>query len=134
MASGKKKFFIWLLLFLGFLAIVFVAFATYRELNKKKEVQLEIEKLQEEAQRIDQENSLIQEKITYLQSRDYQDLEAKDRLNLQNPGENVVVVKSSIVKIDTAQGNSGEEIVADTETADVVSKSNFIKWYSYFFN
>ena len=134
MASGKKSFFIGLFLLLGFVAIAYVAFATYGELNKKKQVQTEIEKLQTEAQQIDQENNLIQERIAYLQSKDYQSLEAKDRLNLQNPGENVVVVKPSVVKIVNTQENSEEGAIPSVANADVTPESNLIKWYAYFFN
>lgn len=135
MASGKKSFFLGLFLCLGFVAIGFVAFATYKELNKKKQVQVEIEKLQQEAAKVSQENDLIQEKIAYLQSREYQEREAKDRLNLQSPDENVVIVKSSVV----GKPSSDEKNVPPKEesaSAPIYSApmSNFKKWCNYFFN
>lgn len=134
MANSKKSFFLGLFLCLGFIAIAFLAFATYGELDKKKQVQLEIEKLQAEAERVSRENNMIQEKIAYLQSQDYKGLEAKESLNLQSPGENVVVIKPSIVKVSDEGGDKPEEIVATIAPINQAPSSNFIKWYKYFFN
>ena len=134
MAKGKKTFFFGFLLLLGFMAIVYIAFVTYGELNKKKQVQVEIEKLQAEAERVDSENNLIQEKIAYLQSSDYKGLEAKSSLNLQNPGENVVVIKPSIVKVNNVEVEKPEEKFVAAAPVNSSPNSNFIKWYAYFFN
>jgi cell division protein FtsL len=133
MAGGKKSFFFGVFIFFGFLAIVFVAFSTYKELDKKKQVQIEIEKLQQEAARVNRENDSIQEKIAYLQSREYQEREAKDKLNLQSPGENVVVVKPSIVK-ESKVIDEPKEVVLSETPKQIVPISNFKKWYNYFFN
>jgi len=135
MASGKKSFFLGLFLCLGVLAIGFVIFSTYKELNKKKQVQAEIEALQQEAEKVSRENDLIQEKIAYLQSREYQEREAKDRLNLQNPDENVVIIKSGIAKApkDEDAGDAEKEL-AVSAPEPAVQMSNFKKWYKYFFN
>ena len=101
----------------------------------KKQIQKEIAKLQKEAEKINKENFEIKEKITYLESKDYKEREAKDKLNLQSPGEKVVFVKPSVVrKSDNPQENLIEndgETVIENEKSKV---SNSEKWWKYFFN
>lgn len=108
--------------------MIFVAISIYKETNKKRQIQSEIGKLREEADRIDRENSIIQEKIAYFESRDYMEKEAKDKLNLQNPDEQVVVVKPSMAK-EIPAGNKPS--IYDDRKA--LEPANYLKWRDYFF-
>jgi len=109
--------------------IVFVATATYRELQKKKQVQDEINKLQDEAERISRENLQIQEKINYFQTSDYKEKEAKDKLNLQSPDENVVVIKPSIIPEISKTELAAEPVKPATKE----NIPNPKKWWDYLF-
>jgi len=113
---------------LGVISFVFVALVMSKERYKKKQVDEEIDKLKKEAMQIEKENNDLQAKLAYLESRDYQEKEAKDKLNLQSPDENVVVVKPNV---------AGEEDTREPEkdkNAEVlVRKSNLEKWWNYFF-
>jgi len=108
--------------------IILVLVAVTRETYKKNQIQTEIDSLQEKAKQISKENLEIQEKISYFESREYQEKEAKDKLGLQNPDENVVIIKPGIAK----------ETVAEEKTPVVVPEEeqnifNPIKWWRYFF-
>ena len=108
--------------------IILVLVAVTRETYKKNQIQAEIDSLQEKAKQISKENLEIQEKISYFESREYQEKEAKDKLGLQNPDENVVIIKPGIAK----------ETVAEEKTPVVVPEEeqnifNPIKWWRYFF-
>lgn len=129
-SSGEKKslFLTKIVLIGGLLAIFFVGMAVFREMKNKKQIQDEIEKLQAEAEKINRENLLTQERIAYLNSEDYRKKEAKDKLNLQSPDENVVIIKSSA---GSAETNTSPEIPLDPPK--ILAKENYIKWWEYFF-
>lgn len=130
MANDKSKpFLVRVVLLFGMVALLFIAAAIYREIAKKREVQSKIEQLQKEAEQISRTNALTQEKIAYLESRDYQEREAKDKLNLASPDEQTVVIKPTIVS---------KENLPETEDLAVAPQAvqqapNYKKWWNYFF-
>ena len=117
-----------LVILLGTILLGLIIFAITKETYKKEQVQKEIDGLKQQADKIDKQNMELNDKIAYFQSNDFKEKEAKDKLNLQNPGENVVIVKpSSIIQSQTAaQTPSGDKKL-------VVLVSNVQKWWNYFF-
>jgi cell division protein FtsB len=110
------------------IVLIIVSLSIYQQMLKEKEIQKEIDKLKQEAELINRENFQIQDKIAYFESKDYQEKEAKDKLNLQNPDEKVIIVKPSIN--EQAQLAPKE----DTTQRDVASIiPNYLKWWNYFF-
>jgi cell division protein FtsB len=129
--SGKKAASwltgIVLALGIGLLGVIF--FALIKETHRKRQVLDEIKQLQDEAARIEKENSEIKEKLAYFDSRDFKEKEAKDKLNLQDPGENLLVIKPSLSKEATLETEENR-----TETRQEAAKlSNLKKWMDYFF-
>lgn len=116
-----------IIIFLGCVAIVFIFLAISRETYRKKQVQNEIAKLQEEAKRIQGDNMHLADKIAYLEGRDYQEKEIRDKLNLQDPKENVVIIDSGM----TPKKTEGEVVTPNQEL--LIKKSNSQKWWDYFF-
>jgi chromosome segregation ATPase len=110
------------------IVIILVLLALARETYKKNQIQREIESLQEKARQIDRENADVQEKISYLESRDYQEKEAKDKFNLQEPNENVVVIRPGIVKEIPPEEIRVKNIIAEEKRI-----INPLKWWQYFF-
>jgi len=131
MSVEKNKKFsivIKIVVFLGVIAIIFISVAIYKEAAKKRQIQSQIDQLQQEAEKISRDNALTQDKIAYLESTDYQEREAKDKLNLQSPDENVVVVKPTIAEEGKAQEKASPVIPPLPEKI-----SNPEKWWNYFF-
>lgn len=130
MENNKEKnfsFFGKLSLLIFVVLAILISWAIFKQINKKKEVQKEITKLQEEATRISRENFLAKERISYFESQDYQEREAKDKLNLKNPEENVVIVKPGIIKKEVAQNKETQIINKKIQT----NISNPLKWWHY---
>lgn len=122
------------LLVLAGVGLIFaLSFSVYREIEKKKAVQAEIEALQREAEKISRENSDIAEKISYLESRDYKEREAKEKLNLQSPDETVVVITPN--SRQESRENVPEKSVKNITEVDnnFEETSNPHKWWNYFF-
>lgn len=126
--KNKKSFLPKLVLICGFFVLAAVIFFLTKEYYRKRQIQREITGLEQEAAKINRENLEIQEKIAYLQSRDFQEREAKDKLNLQNPGENVVVIKPGVAR-EQAVETEGENMPQPLPPA----VPNQQKWWNFFF-
>ena len=99
----QSESFFWLIrgiIVLLALTVFLFGYAFSKELKKKKKIREEILSLQEEAQKVERENMEIKKRISYLGSKDFQEIEAKERLNLQNPGEKMVVISPSPISKD----------------------------------
>jgi cell division protein FtsL len=133
MPKNKFKtgsFFAKIFLLFAFVALIFIFISIAKETYKKNQVQKEIAALQEEAQKINKDNTQIKEKIAYLESPEYQIKEAKDKLGLKSPEENVIIVKPNIgreIKDDSSESKSLETI------PEIKELPNYIKWWNYFF-
>lgn len=110
------------------LLVIFILTAVTRETYKKNQIQKEIDSLQAKAQQIEKENLAIQEKIAYFDSSNYKEKEAKDKLNLQDPGENVVVIKPSVAKEAQIEQKTSSDLPAGEPKIP-----NPAKWWDYFF-
>ena len=131
--SEKKEvsWFVGVIMFLGMSLLGIITFALVKETYKKNQVLAEIRKLQDDAVRVEKENSQIRAKLAYFDSRDFKEKEAKDKLNLQNPDENMVVIKPSLSRQAVA-GEQDEKKEADKIPSNDFS-SNPQKWFNYFF-
>lgn len=126
--KNKKTLAAKFFMFAGIVALITIAVFLGKEFYRKRQIQSEINNLQAEAARINRENLRIGDKITYLESRDYQQREAKDKLNLQNPNENVVVIKPGVTKGQPAANKDAPSALMPTPEI-----SNPKKWWNYFF-
>ncbi|MEI6587884.1 MAG: septum formation initiator family protein [Candidatus Moraniibacteriota bacterium] len=117
-----------IIVLLGCVAVVFIFLAISKETYRKKQVQDEISKLEVEARKIQGDNMHLADKISYLEGRDYQEKEIRDKLNLQDPKENVVIIDSGL----TPKIASMEAVTVPAQEV-LVKSSNPQKWWNYFF-
>lgn len=117
-------------LLFGLAALIFIGISAGRQTLKKKEIKKEIETLREEAEKIEKDNSNLEDKIAYLESRDYQEKEARDKLGLQKTEENLVVIKQNLSKKEEEEEELFENQVQEKE---VEKTFNPKKWWDYFF-
>jgi len=121
------------IIFFAIIILGFLSYSAYKEFSKKKEVESEIEILRQQAEKIKQENMSLEDRIAYLGSQDYQKIQAKDKLDLQDPNENVVIITQDLaVPVEETQDF---EIKNDNQANYPTEKtSNFLKWWNYFIN
>ena len=124
-----KNFFLKVLIAIFILITIGISYSIFKEFKKSEAVQDKIENLKIEAERIERENMQIQDKITYLESQEYKEKEARDKLNLQNPEEKLVILKtrSNEKKIETDEKPT-------QITSSVSQLPNWQKWWNYFFH
>lgn len=132
----QKESFFWLIrgiIILLTLTIFLFGYVFSKELKKKKNIEEEILSLQEEAQKVEKENMEIKKRISYLSSKDFQEVEAKERLNLQNLGEKVVVVSPGPLSQDEKENlSSSNDDNPKVEDFPKDYRNNFQKWWDYF--
>ena len=127
--NDKENF--WLariIVILSFVAVILIGLAISKQVNKNQEIQKDINALKDEAKKIQGDNMRLSEKIVYLEGRDYQEKEIRDKLNLQSPDEQVVVIKPDATekKTDAVQPQENPQEI-------IIKVSNSQKWWNYFF-
>ncbi len=109
------------------LTAIFVTFVLVaKERDRASSIQKEIEILTKEAGEIEREGNALKEKISYLSTEDFYEREAKENLNYQKEGEEVMIVRRSAKE---------EKTVVEGEVAgEVIEKEPHYKvWWRYFF-
>lgn len=125
--TKKKISFVIIFFIAGTILAVFVLYNAVREAYRSRTIEKEVENLKREAQRIQNENKELTERIAYLETPDFQEKIAKEKLNLQKKDENVVVVKQAVAK----ESQQGEQQPSDKENQGQIS--NYRKWWDLFF-
>jgi cell division protein FtsB len=95
--------------------------------ERSKRIELEVASLEAEAARMEKENVLLKEKIGYLQTDGFQEEEAKEKLNYQNPQEKVVVIRPR----PGPEDEHPEESLPPEPGED--PRPNYKKWWDRFF-
>jgi cell division protein FtsB len=113
---------------LSLAVLVCVAYSVAKVVYRKKQVQKEISGLQEEAAKIERDNNDLKDKVTYFESKDFQEKEVRDKLSLQLPDESLVVVKPGIAKEKEEKSAENAEIDRSVNDTPV-----YKKWWNYFF-
>lgn len=94
----KKKERVSSLIFSSFLLILilvmigYLAISNWRTLKKRAEYKKEIELLKAEIQKLEKDKEILTKKISQYDKERYLEKEAREKLGLKKPGENVVVV------------------------------------------
>ncbi len=119
MAEGRAVSRLFLLVAL--LALGVVAFGIGQSLIRRAEVNREVERLQADIDSYESQSQELSELLRYLGTEEYQEREARLRLGLKLPGEQVVVIP----------GLGGAE-TGQSEPADA-ALSNWQRWLRVFY-
>ncbi len=115
----KSKFF----LILSLTALVLVGTFVGKEFYKKRQIQQEISKLEDNIAKLENKNQEVLELINYFKTQEYKERQARSLLNLQKPGEFAAVLPPQEEEVQTLESE-------DTEPS---AASNLQKWWKYFF-
>ncbi|MEF3691434.1 MAG: septum formation initiator family protein [Candidatus Moraniibacteriota bacterium] len=108
--------------------VAFFSVPAIKEARRSRMIEAEIENLRSEAEKINSENNFLREKIEYLKSDHFKESVAKDRLNLRNKGEKVVVVQPNAEKKEDTKKTLGEETTMENFSTEE-EKPNYKKWW-----
>lgn len=124
----KTKFsFIAVFFIAGIILAATISTSAFQEAYRSRKIEKEVEELKLNAQRIQGENTALSQKIAYLQTSEFQEKVAKEKLNLQKPDEKVVVIKPNVTE--------QEQLIVDDlkELPDEIVTPNYLKWWNLFF-
>ena len=89
---------------------------------QKREVDSEVARLQSQSDNLNNSNKELSELIKYLETPEYKEKEAREKLNLKKEGEQVVVLPDS------------SELDVNGNVASANTSPNPTKWFDYFFS
>lgn len=126
--NASSKIFSGLFFVAGLVILVSIGISLGKETYKKRQVQKEIEGLQSQIKQLDQENGDLANLISYLSTQEFQEKEAREKLNLQKDNEQMIVLKKELAVKQESQKSSDqpEDITED-------NSPNWQKWMKYFF-
>jgi cell division protein FtsL len=116
------------LFFVGIVVAGFISYKAVEQSYRSRQIQQQVTQLQQDAQRIQKDNDALSSKIAYLQTPEFQQRVAKDKLNMQLPDENVVVVNQSPKNDQAVESAPSQTVESDDKTP------NYVKWWNYFFS
>lgn len=115
---GSKLF-----LFAAVFALIGLALSVGRESYRKHQLTKEINKLESSIERLEGRNRQLSNLMDYFSEESFLEKEARIKLNLQKPGEKVVIFSD--------KKKAKEEVRLDNEEAE--ETANYWKWWEYFF-
>lgn len=107
----------------GLIFLLLIIFPLARTYTQRRLVEKEIEDVKKEISNFESTNQELKDMITYLESDQSLEEQARLNLNLKKPGEKVIVIEP------TKNASSSEDINKTT-----TPESNFLKWWRYFFD
>ena len=108
--------------YLGIALILLVLFYLGKQWHKKYLIDKEITALHQQISDLEGKNEEILNLITYFETTEFKERQARSLLNLQKPGEYAVALPGD------------EGAAASQQEAQEKHESNFKLWWNYFFN
>lgn len=117
-------------LLINLFVLGFLVFSFGREFVRDYSIRQEIAGLEAEKARLESENSEMAALMSFLQTETYIEREARVKLGLAKPGEQVVILPEG----QSGQPAEGEADYAAAAAGDLFSIANPRKWWYYFFD
>lgn len=118
-----------LLVLVAFVVLGYICYRLFNETYKQNQINVEIAHLQSEIDRLNQDNDDLNELISYLQTDEFKEKEAKDKLNLIKEGEQLVLIKEK----EALKTMQPEEPVRK-EAQILIDRPNYYWWWHYYFS
>lgn len=132
--NSKKDVFNGLILMSLGIAIVLVGFQIFDIFKRKYEIELEKQALMRQVERIKQDTVSLEQVKDYISSNEYQEREAKQKLDLKKPGEEVVLITPGSITANL----SNDELISILRDPNAQSRlpaqSNLERWWAFFFD
>lgn len=112
-----------LFLLVSLIVVVLIAFGYARAYYQDYKIRAEISNLQEQAKNLGKKKLESMEILKYVTSDQFVEEKARTELNMQKPGENVVIINNSV---------EAESDIKTKQAVDDKPLSNPIKWWYYF--
>lgn len=106
---------------------IFFGWAALNEYLRERAIDAEVNELKQTIADLESKNGELKSSLSYIQTPEFQELEAKRQLGLVKDGENVIIFSDKPPGKSTLSGSE-----SDGETTP--QSSNPQKWWNYFFD
>ncbi|MFA5359645.1 MAG: septum formation initiator family protein [Patescibacteria group bacterium] len=119
---------------LGLIIIILISFPFVKNTLKQYRINKEIGELKQEISDLQNKNVDLKNFVSYLESDQFAEEQARLNLGLKKPGEEVMVIKSDNNKASTSTSTSATmfNIPGYEKAKPEVKQSNPEKWFNYF--
>lgn len=124
--KNQKSLLLKLVLIFGVFVLCYISYRLYQKIYRQNEISQEIQVLQEEIDKLKQDNENLEDLTSYCQTDEFKERETRDKLNLVKKGEKVILIKEKEVKRE-------KEIEKDKPKI-LVNRPNYYYWWYYFFS
>jgi len=120
---------------LGLIVIILISFPFAKNALKQYRVNREINEFKKEIINLQNKNADLKNFVSYLESDQFAEEQARLNLGLKKPGEELTVIKTAAgnASVSTSSGATIFNIPGYEKTKPEVKKSNPRKWLNYFF-
>lgn len=121
----------------NFVLIILVGVSFGREVVHSRDISIRIATLKKQQQELQAEHLAITDLKDAVQTETFVEGEARLKLGLKKPGENLVILKDQKTATKSPSRTPADGGKTDTDTPDVISEkqlANSTKWWYYFFN
>lgn len=119
-------------LFLFSISIILIALVVNvgKESYRKYQLKKEIDSLNASIEQLQGKNHQLSNLMEYFKQESYLEKEARLKLNLKKPGEQVVILSSDLDNDPSVS----EDVLDQPESLDSEETANHWKWWEYFFS
>ena len=107
--------------------LILFGFNVGKEMLKKKAIEREVTALENEITSLESENTELEDLLQYVKTEEFAKREAREKLNLVGPGEEVIVIPRADAGLAKEAGVSGASEEAPAKFASAM------RWWNYFF-
>lgn len=126
----KKGFIFKLITFVGIIVLILVSIALGKEIYRRYQINQEIKTVKSEIETLQKKNQELQALVDYLNSDYYKEIQARQNLGLQKPGEQAVAIEAAPTT-ENAASTGISKVATSAEPARELSNTE--KWWKYFF-
>ena len=125
---------------IGFLVIVLISIPFVRNIQKQLNVNNEISALNQEVEDLEKKNTEWKSLLSYLNSDQFTEEQARLNLNYKKEGEEVVIIKSDDFPSETTLQDNSQNLnsmysIKGLENRSETNKQGNMKnWFNYFWN
>lgn len=112
--------------------LIVLAIPSFRNYQQRRSVDQEVNALKEEIAQAEAQNNDFRKMVEYLESEQFVEEQARLKLGLKKPGENVVVIQEQTPQTDLlTEKTIDDQPLINEQTMRLVN--NFKKWIDFFF-
>jgi len=120
----------------GLIIIILISFPLVKNVSRGYKTNQEIKKLEKEIANLESKSSNFKDIISYLESEQFVEEQARLKLGLKKQGESAAVIKSKLNKAEDNSATTSSSIfnIPGLSKTDLVKQiNNLQRWQKYFF-